>query len=219
MVAVVIPWKDGCEHRSRALNHVHRWWVERGYDVIIGSCGGEWSKAVAVADALTRTTADTLVISDADVIHADHEQVTAAVQALDSHGWAMPHGKVWRWTETATGRILAGHEPDPTDLAQRPYQGWPAGGTTVITRALYEAVPLDQRFVGWGQEDESHAAALTCLAGVPWRGTSDLWHLFHPPQQRLSRKWGSEASKALGKRYQNAAGSPQSMRRILEEAR
>ena len=88
-----------------------------------------------------------------------------------------------------------------------------------LPRRLYEEVPFDSRFVGWSGEDESAALAWTCLAGQPWRGTHPLWHLYHPPQLRMSRRWGSPAARALAARYRKAARSPQAMRAILDETR
>ena len=217
-VAVVVPWKAGCGHRERVLPFVLAWWADRGFETVVGECVGEWSKAVAVADALTRTDADTLVIADADVILADDTAVHLAIEALDSHNWAVPHQFVWRWDETTTAGILAGNHPADGRVAQRPYLGWLAGGITVIRRDVYEQAPLDPRFTGWGQEDESWSLALTCLAGEPWRGTSDLWHLWHPPQKRMNRKWGSRESRALAGRYIEAAADPDVMRSLLKEA-
>jgi len=43
---------------------------------------------------------------------------------------------------------------------QRPYPGYPGGGITVLPRSTYTEVPLDLRYEGWGQEDESWAHAL-----------------------------------------------------------
>lgn len=216
-VDVVIPWKPGCPHRERALPFVIDWWERQGLTTVIGRCDGDWTKAVAVADALERSTADTLIVADADVILSDPDAVGQALDALQSHGWAVPHLQVWRWNETATSRILDGEQPNKRHLAERRYTGWLGGGITVTTRALYDAVPLDPRFVGWGQEDESWALALGCLAGEPWRGDSDLWHLWHPPAKRLKRAVGSKAGAALRARYE-AATDPTAMVALIREA-
>lgn len=104
---------------------------------------------------------------------------------------------------------------------------------TVLPRALYERVPLDPRFAGWGQEDGSWADALTALAGPPWRGDHPkqplhpMWHLWHPPQERTfpagrsaSRAIGSAEGLALRQRYRAAArAGPGAMAALLAEAR
>ena len=90
---------------------------------------------------------------------------------------------------------------------------------TVLTRGLYEQVPLDRRYVGWGQEDQSHGLALTAIAGRRWRGVAPLWHLWHDPQPRLNAHVGSAESRKLHVRYQYAAkDGPAAMRTLLTEA-
>lgn len=70
-----------------------------------------------------------------------------------------------------------------------------------------------------GQEDESWGTALETLHGPPWRPIdhAPLWHLFHPPQQRASRRWGSLEHRALYRRYQQAKDDPEAMRALLAE--
>ena len=215
-VSVIIPWKGGCPHREAALGWAAGRWSEAGYDVVIGETMGEWCKATAVADALPAVGAELLVIADADVWSPG---IDAAVDAVRSGAaWAMPHGPVRRLTHAATCDVLDGADPGPgMDLVQPPYAGWPGGGVVVLPRGLYEQAPFDPRFVGWSGEDESAAHAWTCLAGPPWRGTAPLWHLWHPPQPRMSRRWGSPEARALAGRYRASARSPERMRALVAE--
>jgi hypothetical protein len=104
-----------------------------------------------------------------------------------------------------------------TTYAQRPYPGRPGGGMTVLSRDLYRQVPLDPRFVGWGQEDEAWALALRRIAGREWRGVEDLWHLWHTPQPRRSRTVGSQESFSLFRRYASAARDATRMRALVAE--
>lgn len=172
-----------------------------------------WCKAAAVQDGLTRATGDLLVIADADV-WSDHLQ--EAVDAVASGAaWASPHRKVRRLTEAGTTRFLNG-ERDDLEVEQH-HNAHLGGGIVVLSRSLYEDIPLDPRFVGWGQEDDSWACALTTLAGKPWQGDESLWHLWHPPQHRQSRVVGNAESKALGRRYKSARRSPALMRALLDE--
>jgi hypothetical protein len=78
---------------------------------------------------------------------------------------------------------------------------------------------MDSRFVGWGQEDESWAYALQTLAGQPWRGAADLFHLWHPTPPRVERRRGSIEGWRLMKRYRKARGEgPEAMRELLAHA-
>lgn len=162
-----------------------------------------WCKAAAVADALGRVTAEVYAIVDADVWC---DRVVDAIAAVTSGtvDVAVPHTLVRRLSETATETLRAtGVFDGPLD--QAPYRGVFGGGMTVVTAEVYDRVPLDHRFVGWGQEDEAWGVALTALAGRATRFDGMLWHLWHPPQPRLSRVYGNPAGKALRNRYDLAA--------------
>ena len=121
--------------------------------------------------------------------------------------------------ESATAAVLAGADPAAAlgGLARKPYLGVEGGGLTVLSRAAYATAPLDPRFAGWGQEDESWGEALRCLLGKRWRGTADLWHLWHPPPARLNSHVGSAEGRALHVRYQVAARNRAAMRRLIAE--
>lgn len=220
-VSVLVPWRPDGADRDLAWVYVSQWWAANHPDwqVATGSCPeGPWRKALAVADALSRANGDLLAICDADVVC---DGIDAAVQAVvDGAPWAIPHRKVRRLTRSASQAVYVGAplEHRLGGLAQQPYGGYEGGGMTVLRRETYERVPLDPRFAGWGQEDEAWALSLRVLTGKPWRGRSDLWHLWHEPQPRLNRYVGSRPSQALLVRYQRAAkGGPDEMRRLLAE--
>lgn len=216
-VAILMPWRsDGTPERERNKTLVVNQWqtLHPDWELIEGTCpNGPWIKSLAIADALTRTDAQTLVLADADVWCSKTAPAVAAVQ----HGasWAIPHRDVHRLTPDATEALADGTLPwtalKTAPTTQRPYPGVPAGGLTVINRSLYEACPLDPRFQGWGQEDEAAGHAWTVLAGQPRRGTARLFHLWHEPQRRDSRNIGNDQSRALRDRYR-AATTPDTIR-------
>lgn len=215
--SVIIPWRGGCPYREAALAWTLERWRAAGHEPVLGAApDGSWCKAEAVAEALPRVAGEVLVIADADVWTDGTAEAVAAVAG--GAPWAVPHRDVRRLTEEATAEVLAGGElRDRLPLAQQPYRGYEGGGMVVLPRATYAEVPLDLRYRGWGQEDESWALALRTLAGPPWRGSAPLWHLWHPPQARESRRWGSAAARALHARYRRAAGHSAEMRALLAE--
>lgn len=212
-VAVLVPWRpNGCPNRLAAWE-----WCRPRYPwpTFVGTCPTpEWRKALAVADALSRTTADIIVVADADVACEGLQDAVDAVEA--GAAWAVPHGKVHRLDESSTAAVYAGGRLTGTTL-DRPYWGHPGGGLVVMPTDVYRDCPLDPRFAGWGGEDDSFALALRTFHGEPWRGTDPLWHLWHPPQPRQSRRHGSAESMALYKRYRLAAGDKARVRRLIEE--
>lgn len=220
-VSVLVPWRPDGADRDRAWSYVQCWWAEQHPDwqVVTGACpDGPWRKATAVADALARADGDLLVVADADVICAGIGEAAAQVQA--GAGWAIPHRKVHRLTATATEAVYTGAQPADVlgGLARKPYLGVEGGGLVMLPRTAYMEAPLDPRFETWGQDDESWAVALRSLVGPPWRGTADLWHLWHEPAERLNRHVGNKDGWALHIRYQLAAKEgPAAVRQLLNE--
>lgn len=219
-VAVVVPWRGGCPHREAAWTWLRARWerTHLGWEVVEGTCpDGPWVKALAIADGLARTSADLIVLADSDVWCDD---VKAAVDVVATRGgWAVPHFRVYRLTEQATREVLAGG-PFGGRLARPWYVGFCGGGITVIERGLLDRVPVDPRFEGWGQEDQAAGYAWRTLGGEPWRpkGNADLWHLWHPPQPKMSRLYGSAQSRRLWRRYQQALRKPDAMAALISES-
>lgn len=216
MPAVIVPYRAGCPHREAAWEWVKdRWGSEHpGWPVITGTPpDGPWCKARAIDDALSRTDEVQLVIADADVWV---DGLAEAVDLLAEHPVVIPHRLLKRLDRPTTERVLAGRNTAHS-YDREPYIGRMGGGMTVIRRDVYERVPLDPRFVGWGQEDDSWAIALKTIAGHPLRLKNDMIHLWHPPQERKNRSTGSDESRALQMRYEAAAFRPQDMRALLDE--
>lgn len=218
-VSVLIPFASDDRWRIDARSYVVGWYEGLGYDVVIGSCPDPWRKAVAVAHAARNSTADVLVVADADCLCVDVAPAIAAVET--GAAWAVPHLMVHRLDQAATEAVYAGTTPaDTTGRTQRAYKGFAGGGIVVIQRDVWENIPMDPRFEGWGGEDSSWSMALTTLAGPPARFAADLFHLWHPPPQRMTRRWGSPPARALEIRYKRAArASRRAMADIVAEAR
>lgn len=215
--SVLIPWAGQDPHRQAALEWVKARYANEPWQLVTGTCEGAWCKARAVADATSRADGDLFVIADADVWS---DGTTAAVTAVEAgEPWAVPHDLVHRLTHESTVQVYEGQEPCGLPTEQAPYRGRRGGGIVVVTRDNYQQAPLDPRFAGWGHEDESWALALKTMLGDGWRGTDDLFHLWHPPQQRLNRHVGSEPSLRLYHQHVRAQWDRQAMRRLIEEGR
>jgi len=217
-VAVVVPWRGGCSHREHAWEWVRAFYAERysGWELIEARAPeGPWCKAAAVNPEVEATAVEIVIIADADVWCDGIPEAVAAVDA--GAPFAIPHLKVHRLTKEGTEAVLAGGSWRGQSLVQPPYEGFEGGGIVVSRREVLERVPLDCRFVNWGQEDECHAMALRTLVGVPWRGKAPLVHLWHPPQPRASRRRGSKESWELRRRYVAARKDPIAMAELLVE--
>lgn len=218
-VAVLIPWRDGCRARDLAC----RWVIDRyrrehpDWEVVLATHeDGPWCKPLAITSAARRTRARVFLIADADVW--SNGTAEAVDRVLRGRSWAIPHLLVHRLTEHATTQTLNGHRaPFTLPTVEPPYKGIVGGGLLALRSDLLHAVSPDPRFTGWGSEDEAWGYALTTIAGRPSRGLRPLLHLWHPPQQRLSRRIGSQHNEQLRRRYARARHAPVLITRLLEE--
>jgi hypothetical protein len=231
-VHVLVPWHDhGDDQRRQILDHIiGRWGTTFAHwPLRLGAltADSDWCKADAVEIALRAACPaddDALVIADADV-WADPDAIIAAVHAVESGSvaWAMPHRLVHRLNADATAAALVGLDY-PTAAAtfgydRQPYVGTVGGGITVLVAAAYRTCPLDPRFVGWGQEDESWGEALRTIHGHRHRGMADLWHLWHEPMPRMTTGIGNQHGMYVRDQYRRCNGDPARMRRLIDSGR
>lgn len=212
-VSVVVPFRGGCPHRETAWAWVRSKLEALGLEVIEGHCpDGPWRKAVALADGISRASGGRLVMHDADVLCDGLAEAIAHPAKI-----VVPHREVHRLTEAASVRYMT-EGRGPLDTVERKTIGRAGGGILVFDRDVWEQVPMDPRFAGWGQEDDSWALALRTIFG-PWERLQDhhLIHLWHPPQERKNRSTGSKAGRDLQTRYEAADGNPTEMRALLAE--
>lgn len=227
-VSVVVPMRGLDERRALLWEWVRARFAERHPDwqIVLGhdgrADGQPFCRSAAIIDGLRQADGGVVLITDADVWC---DQFVAAVQAVaDGADWCLPHGQYIRFTTEATDRILAGEDPAGLDLPgnweEEPYAQRP-GAVHAIRRDLALAVPPDQRFVGWGGEENAWGWALTALAGEPVRLDGRAWHLWHEPQPRQSRHVGNSANQALRQRYQRAASTwgTEAITQLVAEAR
>lgn len=235
-VGVVIPWHGEDPDREAAIGHVidqlhhahhRRGWLKLAAGLTTDTAP-EFIKAgcvhwgVAALDTIRPL--DVVIVHDADVL-VDARQLATAVHAVVSgaYRWAIPHQQVWRLNRAATGRLydgdLAVDDVTRRDCAERPYPGIVGGGVTVVARSVWDATPMDPRFVGWGGEDISWGYALATLHGRPWRSRAPLIHLWHEPAERRTRSRGSRENDELRARYARAATRPELMAPLAAEAR
>jgi hypothetical protein len=217
-VSVIVPFRPDGAEREDNWHYLQDKWSRAfpEWELITGDCRSDtWIKADAIADALIPATGDIIVMADADVWCEGIEAAVIRVQT--GLTWAIPHLAVHRLTEKST-RSIRNNDPMQTrEYEEHPYEGVIGGGMFVMRRSAYEAAPIDRRFQGWGQEDQSAGMAWTTLYGLPWRGIDPLWHLWHPPMERQSRVIGSDESRALWERYRRANHNRPAMRELVGE--
>jgi len=226
VTTVVIPWRPSDVYRQRALEFVLNRYATHhpGWRLVLAELPAAvtWSKGRAITNANLRS-GDVAVVADADVV-IDPPALAAAVDRVaNGEPWGVPHLNVHRLSLDSTLAVYAGASPVGLPLStdnshdRSPYRGLIGGGIVIVPVDTLRRIPPDPRFEGWGHEDLSWGRALKTLCGGVERGTADLFHLWHPPQQRSSRACGSPESMELENRYRHANKRPDRMRALIEE--
>lgn len=232
-ISVLIPWdtRTDCTWRRIHLSWLRRRWQELLWpiEICIGKNYDEpFNRSKARNDAFEQSTGEFLVVADADALF-DADQITIAIQAVKTMGtWSLPFGTYYNLDRDTTKSVLGGvywrdYSIKSTRELGLPPETWEhqiedsPGGIRILTREMWEAVNgFDERFVGWGYEDDAFRTALDVMVGKAVRLQGcNLYHMWHP----VSPTDGFESPTILHNRklynQYKRAKSPAMMRKVL----
>ena len=178
---------DDDEHRNAAFDWIVRWYQARSFEVRIGTATSQpWCKAEAFNAAVAASTADVVVLADADSF-VSSAALHEAVDACQTRPWASPFARVRRLSESATATLLSLEpgvvEAAPVvDLEADVHDALPGGGIVVMRRDVaVRCGPFDYKFRGHGGEDFALGnVARTFTDEYAYQVRGSLWHLWHP---------------------------------------
>jgi len=217
---IVIPrLADGGE-RDRLWDYCRRHWETElpTLEIVEGHHDGDgpFNRSAAINRAAEGEW-DVLVILDADTV-LDAEQVIRAIEEAEETGClVLPYTARNMLSQAGTHQILDGFEGNWERFVQTRERNR-VSCCVAVPRALWEAVGgFDERFKGWGGEDEAFEAACRAIGGVR-RLQGANWHLWHRPSPHhdTSTPLYRQALR-LCRRYTTADRS--AMKRLLAESR
>lgn len=190
MISFVIPFRPSTQERKDLCDFVvarySGYWPDAEI-VLSDTDSEEFSRSGAINRGVEKASGDMLVISDADTIcnRAALEKATT-MSALTSR-WVLPYATMgyYNLTEGFTSQVLRRKptmkvSPDDYGFAyDHNIESW--SGLLVMPRAAFDAVNgFDERFQGWGYEDNSFRLAMDTIWG-PYLRVEDenVYHLYH----------------------------------------
>lgn len=220
-VRIVVPrLADGAE-RDRLWEYCRAHWCSElpEHEIFEGHHEGDrpFNRSAAINRAAEGEW-DVAVILDSDAI-VDADQVRAGVDlAAETSELVLPYKLRNMLSQKGTKEILSGYVGNwghwVTDRERNR-----VSCCVVVPRALWDEVGgFDERFEGWGGEDEAFHAACAVMGGVR-RTDGALWHLWHaasPHHSRTSPLYRQALQLCL--RYQRAT-KQREMERLLGESR
>lgn len=215
-MVVAIPWRPQ-PARVAAHRFVREWWaavlpdspvVEVDTDHHPYNLAAARNKGVVEAE---RLGADVVVICDADVVFDHHIHVYEAIAGASVDGWVhMPFTNQLYLTADETADLFdgtpptrAGHLGNGCCYITTPSTYWAFGGS-------------DERFSGWGGDDDQLVAAATTLVGLV-RHDGVAYSLHHADECRDVGSERHRPNSLLAQRYWAAMGNERAMRELIAE--
>ncbi|MDE5412672.1 galactosyltransferase-related protein [Alkalihalobacterium chitinilyticum] len=189
-VSVLIPFKPSSGIRSKLFEWVLSYYENVLPDVEI--CIGEndeepFNKSKAINTAAAKATKNIFVVVDSDIVY-NPQIIKKSVQLLESHAWVIPYNRCLDITARSTEKLLNSHPqwPFPLEIEYKERFNKSAyesvGGMNILFRKDFNIVKgFDERFKGWGREDDAFKNAMNTLCG-PYKRIEDeyIYHLWHP---------------------------------------
>ncbi len=211
-VVVGMPWRPK-PGRLAAHDTARAWWDQHfpSYEVVEVDTEHDQFNLAACRNAAVRAAegmgAEVVVITDADVIFHPVITVDQCIDAARDGRVHMPFTEQVYLTEDETEALVSGR-PAPTS-------GAPGNGCCYIATpaAYWAAGGGDERFQGWGGDDDAFVAASETLVGLR-RHEGLAYSLWHPAVRDIgSDRWRPNSD--LAQRYWRARGSVRHMKRLI----
>lgn len=203
-ISIIIPFRapTHADERIRNLDWLKLYWKAQlpGAEIVIGDDPDldlPFSKSVAINRAVAKSKGDVLVLVDADGYLTAESVLHCAAEIRESRKrghklWFIPYRKFYRLTDEATLRLLNSNPKDPhvfpDDMSDLYIKGtdpniahWHGALIQILPReAFYVVGGWDERFRGWGGEDQAAMRATDVLYALHKTLPVKVLHLWHP---------------------------------------
>ncbi|MBY0065342.1 MULTISPECIES: galactosyltransferase-related protein [Priestia] len=225
-VSVLIPYKPDKGIRDKLFRWVISYYknVMPEVELCIGRSKSEpFNRSQAINRAAKKATRPIFVIADADVIYS-REILIKAIPLLSKHAWIIPYGKWLDISQASTAKLLVSSPKWPFSTKVKSTERFgnktvkPVSGVVVVSRKNFNSIKgFDERFRGWGREDNAFRDAMNTLCGPYKRiNSNSIYHLWHP---KVGPKGNPniQNNNNLYKKYEKANGNAKQMKKLINE--
>lgn len=220
-ISFIIPFKSDQGQRERLFKWISKYYLHHfpTSEICTGTCTTfPFSKAEAVNHAARKAKNDIFVIMDADIL-INPKIIMKSINSLNKYAWIIPYTKVMDLDKKSTFSLI-NHDPSSFLFKEmKPASSRKSnGGIYIMNRKTFQSVRgFDERFIGWGGEDDAFYAAVCCMEGNPLRMDEEVYHLWHPPSQADQNPY-YQKNYTLATRYFKAINNKNKMKEILKES-
>lgn len=222
-ISALIPYKsDHGGIRDKNLYYIKKRYETLMLDVelIIGEDDGKlFNRSRAVNRAAFKATGDLFMVSDGDIFFGT-KLIDKIIQIAALHPWIIPFSRGFKLSQKASEEVIRdGTIKLPACLNQIEVEcncNFYGAFINVMSREAYETVGgMDERFKGWGGEEEAFVRALDTLVGKHFRMNETIFHLWHP--QAESNHSFRHQNDELKNRYIQAVDDAEAMKELIAE--
>lgn len=234
MISVLVPWSPAAAESGPERDASWSWNRRRlrgllgeEVEIVLGAPDvvGDpaiFSRSLALNRAAAVARGDIFLIVDADTT-CSAEDFAAVIDRAEHGAYTLPLRYV-RLSARASAEWLLREPtaPPPDDWERDLDQEYPFANSGVVAmpREAFElAGGFDERFKGWGGEDDAMRAVFETLWRTPER-IGIAYHLWHPrPPEHSSKAPYTAESFVLADRYGAASGDREAILALLAEGR
>jgi lipopolysaccharide biosynthesis glycosyltransferase len=223
-VSILIPYKPDNGIRDINLN-----WIKSYYrklfpnaEICVGISTDElFNRSRAINLAAQQATRDIFVIADGDIFY-EPEVIRDSIEYLKTAPWVIPFRKIIRLSEKNSRSLIAAVPTWPLEITDfeihHASETSHVGGLNIITREHFVAVGgFDERFKGWGGEDDAFSCAVNTMCGQYKRLDHAIYHLWHPAFAYDSNPNGNN-NLMVRELYYQANNDKKKMKQVLSGA-
>ncbi|GGM28165.1 hypothetical protein GCM10011351_12590 [Paraliobacillus quinghaiensis] len=223
-ISIILPYQSDNGPRDKAFS-----WVKKFYEatmpeaelIISSQKNGTINVSHAFNNAAETAAGDIFVLADADIIY-NPAILDEAIKLLEKYPCVIPFRGVVDLSQDKTNKLLETEPNWPLNTTIDDYSidnkyGSFGGKLKVMSRETYKAAGgFDERFVGWGGEDDAFIYALKTLCGPFKKLENQVIHLWHPKINWYNAP-NAKDNRSLLKRYNRAIGNKEDMLKLISE--
>lgn len=226
---IVIPWRDsGDKHRQRIFEWIlsrYKYLFPEGQIELCDNGSERFSRGGSRNAGVSFAERDFILLADADTVPY-LEWIYAGAKLLEEGvSWVLPYGSdgYFNVNRESTEHVLNELDPkddfDPKNMGFD-YQLLSWAGQILTTKDAFEAAGgYDERFTGWGYEDNAFKEAMDTLVGQHGRvAQGHTAHLWHPAP--VTQTWQQPdiiTNRQLYGRYKSRSGNPELMKELVKD--